>query len=63
MKLRGFGKKSMSLFEDWYITYYEGCIDIEDDLEKNDDGEYTDVRTYMMHKAFLAGQVLCEEKR
>lgn len=52
----------MSLFEDWYITYYEGCIDIEDDLEKDEAGEYTDIRTNMMHKAFLAGQVLCEEK-
>lgn len=53
----------MSLFEDWYITYYDGCIDIEDDLEKDETGEYTDIRTYMMHKAFLAGQVLSQGQR
>lgn len=48
----------MNLFEDWYITYYEGYIDIEDDLEKGQYGEYTDVRVAMMYQAFLAGQVL-----
>lgn len=51
----------MSLFEDWYATYYRDCIEIEEDLAKDDDGSYLDIRVAMMHAAFLAGQVLCEE--
>jgi hypothetical protein len=51
----------MSLFEDWYLTYFQDFIDLEEDLIKNEDGEYLDVRVDLMHKAFLAGQVLCEE--
>lgn len=52
----------MSLFEDWYLTYYEGFIDLQKDLEKDEDGKYIDRRTFVMYEAFLAGQVLCEEE-
>lgn len=52
------GEGQMSLFEDWYITYYSDCIDVEDDLVKDENGVYLDIRTFLMHKAFLAGQVL-----
>lgn len=50
----------MSLFEDWYITYFQEFIDLEDDLVKDNEGEYLDVRVALMHKAFLAGQILSQ---
>jgi hypothetical protein len=54
----------MSIFEDWYICYFQKFtnphidVDIEEDLVKGEDGEYLDIRVYLMHKAFLAGQLL-----
>lgn len=54
----------MSLFEDWYITYFEKFkASIEEDLVKGEDGEYLDIRVYLMHKAFLAGQLLSWEDK
>ncbi len=56
----------MNLFEDWYITYNGGIEKGEDAvwaLAKDSDGEYKEIITFWMHKAFLAGQVLCEEEK
>lgn len=53
----------MNLFEDWYITY-TGCSEAQAkiDLAKDEIGEYFDTVVHWMHKAFLAGQVLCDEE-
>jgi hypothetical protein len=48
----------MNLFEDWYTTYFQEFIELEEDLVKDEEGDYLDVRVAMMYKAFLAGQVL-----
>ncbi len=54
----------MTLFEDWYITYRSGPdINAYEDLKKDEQGEYCYQETYWMHKAFLAGQILCEENK
>lgn len=56
----------MSLFEDWYITF-NGEIEDEEDilwaLAKDNDGEYKEIITFWMHKAFLAGQILSQGQR
>lgn len=53
----------MSLFEDWYITVRSGPdIDVYDDLKLDAQGEYYYQETYWMHKAFLAGQILCDDR-
>ena len=52
----------MTLFEDWYITYYNTHpMDYEETFRLDTNGEYYHHNVFMMHKAFLAGQVLCEE--
>lgn len=53
----------MSLFEDWYITYNGGIENQEDilwALAKDGDGEYKEIVTFWMHKAFLAGKILSQ---
>lgn len=53
----------MSLFEDWYITVRsDPDIDVYDDLKLDEQGEYYYQETYWMHKAFLAGQVLRDDR-
>lgn len=54
----------MTLFEDWYITYWNTHpMDYEETFRREPDGEYYHKTVFMMEKAFLAGQVLCEKCR
>lgn len=54
----------MSLFEDWYITY-TGYSEKESEyhLLQDVEGKYVSITVCWMYKAFLAGQILCEEER
>lgn len=53
----------MSLFEDWYITYCNTHpMDYEETFRLDTSGEYYHKLVFLMHKAFLAGQVLRKEK-
>lgn len=49
----------MTLFEDWYITFWNiHHMDYEETFRRNDTGEYYHKEVFMSEKAFLAGQVL-----
>jgi len=54
----------ISLFEDWYITYYNTpSEDYEETFRLDDNGEYYHRIVHWMHKAFLAGQILSQGQR
>lgn len=51
----------MSLFEDWYITYCNTHpMDYEETFRLDAKGEYYHKLVFLMHKAFLAGQILSQ---
>ena len=52
----------MSLFEDWYITYFNTHpMDYEETFRRDNKGEYYHRLVFMMYKAFLAGKILHED--